>query len=115
MFLFLIHGDIKYQDQRIAVPGFLFVNVIYIAWQRKVTSNLHYYKHTTVFINTMLLICLSETYLDNSVLSEESDLDIPGYKMVKDYYPGNGKRGRVCIYFKESLSTRLLDVFSLLR
>ena len=45
----------------------------------------------------------------------ESDLDIPGYKMVKDHYPGNVKRGGVCIYFKESLSTRLLDVFSLLR
>ena len=53
---------------------------------------------------------LSETYLENSVLSDESDLDFPGYKMVRAYCPGNFKRGGVCIYFKESLSIRFLDV-----
>ena len=30
--------------------------------------------------------------------------------MVKDYYPGNVKRGGVCIYFKESLSIPFLYV-----
>ena len=45
------------------------------------------------------VICLSETYLDNSVLSDESDLNFPGYKLVRADYPGNVKRGRVCIYF----------------
>ena len=56
------------------------------------------------------VICLSETYLDNSVLSDESDLNFPGYKLVRADYPGNVKRGGVCIYFKESLSIRFLDV-----
>ena len=55
-------------------------------------------------------ICLSETYLDNSVPSDESDLNFPGYKLVRADYPGNVKRGGVCIYFKESLSIRFLDV-----
>ena len=56
------------------------------------------------------VICLSETYLDNSVLSDESDLNFPGYKLVTADYPGNVKRRGVCIYFKESLSIRFLDV-----
>ena len=56
------------------------------------------------------VICLSETYLDNSVPSDESDLNFPGYKLVRADYPGNVKSGRVCIYFKESLSIRFLDV-----
>ena len=47
----------------------------------------------------MILVCRSETYLDISVLSDESDLHLPGYKMVKGDYLGNFKRGGVCIYF----------------
>ena len=56
------------------------------------------------------VICLSETYLDNSVSSDESDLNFPGYKLVRADYPRNFKRGGVCIYFKESLSICFLDV-----
>ena len=56
------------------------------------------------------VICLSETYLDNSVLSDKSDK--LGRKLVRADYPGNVKRGGVNIYFKESLSIRFLDVLS---
>ena len=55
-------------------------------------------------------ICLSETYLDNSVLSDKSDK--LGCKLVRADYPGNVKRGGGYIYFKESLSIRFLDVLS---
>ena len=33
-----------------------------------------------------------------------------GYKLVRADHPGNVKRGGVCIYFKESLTKRFLDV-----
>ena len=56
------------------------------------------------------VICLSETYPDNSVPSDESDLNFPGYKLVRFDYQGNVKRGGVRIYFKDSLSIRFLDV-----
>ena len=56
------------------------------------------------------VICLSETYLDDSVLSDEIDLNFLGCKLVRADYPGNVKRGGVRIYFKESLSLRFLDV-----
>ena len=55
-------------------------------------------------------ICLPQIYLDNSVLSDESDLDFLGYKMVRANYPENVKRGGVCIYFKEYFSILFLDV-----
>ena len=61
-----------------------------------------FYKHD--------VICLSETYHDNSVLSDESDLSFPGYKLVRTDYPGNAKTVGICIYFKESLFIRFLDV-----
>ena len=45
------------------------------------------YKHDVIY--------LSETYLDNSALSGESDLDFPSNKMVRVDYPGKNKRGQV--------------------
>ena len=55
------------------------------------------------------VICLSETYFDNSVLSDESDLNFPGYKLVSADLPGNVNR-KVYFFFKESLSICFLDV-----
>ena len=55
-------------------------------------SNCIIYKHD--------VICLSETYLDNLVLSDESDLNFLGYKLVRAHYPGNVKRGGVCFTLK---------------
>ena len=37
------------------------------------------------------VIYLSETYLDNSLLSDESDLNFPGYELVRADYPVNVK------------------------
>ena len=56
------------------------------------------------------MICLLETYFNNSVLSFESDLDIQRYEMIRADYPENVKREGVCIYFKGFLSIRFLDV-----
>ena len=46
-------------------------------------------------------ICLSETYLDSSITNEE--VKIKDYKLIRADHPDNIKRGRVCIYHKESL------------
>ena len=57
-------------------------------------------------------MCLSKIYPDNSVLPDESDLDFLCYKMDRADYPGKVKTGETCIYLKESLSIRFLDVHS---
>ena len=46
------------------------------------------------------MICLSESYLDSSVSSNNQNLHIKDYKLVSDDHPGNVKRGGVWIYFK---------------
>ena len=53
-------------------------------------------------------ICLSETYLDSSTPS--NIIDIEGYKLVRSDHPDNIRRGGVCIYYKESLPVRVINL-----
>ena len=53
-------------------------------------------------------ICLSEKYLDFSTPSKIIDTD--GYKLVHSDHPDNIKRCRVCIYYKESLPVRVINL-----
>ena len=59
-------------------------------------------------VNKFDIICLSETYLDSSILSGNDNLVVKGYKLVRDYHSENIKRGRVCAYNRESLRVRCL-------
>ena len=59
------------------------------------------------------LICVSETYLDSSTANDEKDISIKGYSVVRADHPTNTKRGGVCIYYKESLSIRIIDISNL--
>ena len=43
------------------------------------------------------MICLSESYLDASVSSDNDNLNIDGYKLVRADHPGNLERGGVCV------------------
>ena len=46
-------------------------------------------------------ICINKTYFDSSVESEDYDLRINGYKLIRTDHPLNTKRGGVCMYYKE--------------
>ena len=46
------------------------------------------------------IICLFETYLNSETLSNDENLNIPGYNLVRVDHLTNTKRGGVCIYFK---------------
>ena len=56
------------------------------------------------------IICLSETYLDSNILPDDSNLNIPGYNLVRSNHPSNKKRGGVCIYYKSYLPLRIIDI-----
>ena len=56
------------------------------------------------------IICLSETYLNSKSLSNDENLNIPGYNLIRGGHLSNTKRGEVCIYFKESLPLRLYNI-----
>ena len=49
------------------------------------------------------IICLPETYLNSEIPSDDENLEIPGYNLVREDHPCNSKRGGVCVYYKSSL------------
>ena len=56
------------------------------------------------------IICLSETYLDSSVLLDDNNVVIPGYNLVCSEHPSNTKRGGVCHYYKNYLPLKVLNI-----
>ena len=38
------------------------------------------------------IVCLSETYLDSIVATDDDNLEIPGYSLVRSDHPSNNKR-----------------------
>ena len=54
------------------------------------------------------MVCLSESYLDASVPSDNDNLNINSYELVRADHPGNVKRGGVRVYVKETLPVRCL-------
>ena len=56
------------------------------------------------------IICLPETYLDSSILHNDSNSEIPGYNLVCSDHPSSKKRGGACIYYKSYLPLRIIDI-----
>ena len=56
-------------------------------------------------VNQLDVICLSESFLDSLILTENNNLKVNEYKMVRADHPNNVKRG-VCAYVRESLPVR---------
>ena len=44
------------------------------------------------------MICLSETFLDSSLLTNDERINMKGYKLVKTGNPSESKKGSVDIY-----------------
>ena len=44
------------------------------------------------------ILCLSETYLNSSISTEEKPVIIDGYKLLSADHPSDTKRGGVCFY-----------------
>ena len=59
------------------------------------------------------IICISETYFDTSITSDDGNLEILGYNLIQSDHPSNSKRGGVCIYYKSALPLRVLDIYYL--
>ena len=56
------------------------------------------------------MTCLPEAYLNSETLSNNEKLNMLGYNLSRADHLSNTKRGRVCIYFKESLQLRLYNI-----
>ena len=58
----------------------------------------------------MDILCLFETCLDSSVLTDDGNLKIYGYSSVRADHPSNPKRGAVLLYYKSCLLLKLIAV-----
>ena len=56
------------------------------------------------------IICLSETCLDSTVPLDDDNLVISGYNLIRSDHPSNTKRGGVCLYYKNYLPLRVLNI-----
>ena len=54
-------------------------------------------------------ICISESYLDSTVLLDDNSLSLNGYNLTRTDHPDNVKRGGVCMYYKEVLSLKIIS------
>ena len=62
-------------------------------------------------VNNIDIICLSETFLDSTILLNDERLWIKGYLMISADHPSNKYRAVVCIYYEEYLPLiRKIDI-----
>ena len=63
-----------------------------------------------VLVHTFDIICLSETYLNSETSTDDQNLEIPGYYMLRVGHPSNDKRGGIYILYKTTLPLRVLNI-----
>ena len=55
------------------------------------------------------IICLTETFLNSSILSDDKRITINGYNLTRSDHPSDSKKGGACIYYKEHITLILRD------
>ena len=55
------------------------------------------------------IICLTETFLNSSILSHDNRIKIDGYNLIRSDHPSDSKKGGVCIYYNEHIPLILRD------
>ena len=53
---------------------------------------------------------MSGTYLDSSILSHDPNLEVQGYDLIGANHPSNFTRVGVCIYYKNHLPLKLINI-----
>ena len=88
-------------DLNLILPKvFLFVTGTLIAFLHILLSKFH----------KLDVICLSETYLDSSISNDDDNLEHPDYDLFRADHPSNTTQGSICIYYKKSLSLKILNI-----
>ena len=63
-----------------------------------------------IYVHKFDIICLSEIYRNSETPSDDENLEIPGYNLVREDHQSYSKRGKVCVYYKSSLPFRVINV-----
>ena len=59
------------------------------------------------------MMCLSETFLDSSIPTDDERLNMTGYKLIRADNPSDSKKGGEGIYYNESLAVPQFEVKNL--
>ena len=60
--------------------------------------------------NKVDILCLSETFLNSDISRDDNNLQLPGLDLIRADHPSNTKRGGVCIYYRNCLPLKLLNI-----
>ena len=89
-------------------------NILICHWNLNSISAHNYIKlfllKAYIAIHKFDLICLSETYLDATTTSNDDNLAVSGYNLIRSSHTPNNKRGGVYIYYKNFLPLRVLSI-----
>ena len=56
------------------------------------------------------ILCLSETFLNSDFSCDDNNLQLPGFDLIRADHPSNTKRGGVCIYHRNFLPLKLINI-----
>ena len=102
--LLLLHGDIETNSG----PNKTYKSFSCCHWN--VNSLTAYSMLKLSSIAAYYCIFISETYLDSSIQSDDRDVSINGYNLIRADHTSNNKTGGVCIYYQESLAVQLVKI-----
>ena len=77
-------------------------------WNRNVPK--YFSLRLLLQFTSLILFVYQKHYLDSDTPSDESKLEISGYNFVRLEHPPNSKQGYVCIYYKNLLPLRILNI-----
>ena len=63
-----------------------------------------------ISINKIDIICLSETYVDSSISSDNDNVELPRYNLFRADNPTYTNRGGICIYYHNYLSLTVIGI-----
>ena len=60
--------------------------------------------------NKVDILCISKTFLNSDISCDDNNLQLPGFDLIRADHPSNTKRGRVCIYYRNFLPLKLINI-----
>ena len=60
--------------------------------------------------NKVDILCLSETFLDSDISCDDNNLQLQRFDLIRAAHPSNTKRGGVCIYYRNCLPLKLINI-----
>ena len=56
------------------------------------------------------IICLSETYLNSEISTDDKNSEIPSCYLLRADHPSNNTKGGICIFYRTNLPLRVLNI-----